>query len=84
MYEQIDLDIETAYSLGTEIMVGNLKLKDAQEGIRGFVEKRKPVWTHDYKKEEDWCIKKKKIKNMKTTIRIRTAYDGNVRKECKI
>ncbi|XP_033226888.1 enoyl-CoA hydratase domain-containing protein 3, mitochondrial isoform X2 [Belonocnema kinseyi] len=53
LYEQIDLDIETAYSLGTEIMVGNLKLKDAQEGIRGFVEKRKPVWSHDYKKEEN-------------------------------
>ena len=48
----MDLDISTAYSLGTEIMVGNLKLKDAQEGIKSFSEKRKPTWTHGYEKEE--------------------------------
>ncbi|EZA48881.1 hypothetical protein DMN91_005699 [Ooceraea biroi] len=48
LYKQMDLDIETAYLLGTERMVNNLKMKDAQEGIRSFVEKRKPNWSHDY------------------------------------
>ncbi|XP_039311904.1 enoyl-CoA hydratase domain-containing protein 3, mitochondrial isoform X2 [Solenopsis invicta] len=48
LHEQMSLDISTAYALGTEIMVNNLKMKDAQEGIRSFVEKRKPNWSHDY------------------------------------
>lgn len=51
LYEQMDLDISTAYFLGTEKMVNNLKLKDAQEGIKSFLEKRKPMWTHSYEKD---------------------------------
>ncbi|XP_053980058.1 enoyl-CoA hydratase domain-containing protein 3, mitochondrial isoform X1 [Hylaeus volcanicus] len=51
LYEQMDLDISTAYFLGTEKMVNNLKMKDAQEGIKSFIEKRKPVWRHDYEKD---------------------------------
>ncbi|XP_076627029.1 enoyl-CoA hydratase domain-containing protein 3, mitochondrial [Colletes latitarsis] len=51
LYEQMDLDISTAYFLGTEKMVNNLKMKDAQEGIKSFIEKRKPVWQHDYAKD---------------------------------
>ncbi|EGI60154.1 Enoyl-CoA hydratase domain-containing protein 3, mitochondrial [Acromyrmex echinatior] len=47
LYEQITLDISTAYALGTEKMVNNLKMKDAQEGIQSFLEKRKPNWSHD-------------------------------------
>ncbi|CAK9823035.1 Enoyl-CoA hydratase domain-containing protein 3, mitochondrial [Anthophora retusa] len=50
LYEQLDLDTSTAYFLGTEKMINNLKMKDAQEGIKSFIEKRKPVWTHDYEK----------------------------------
>lgn len=50
LYEQLDLDTSTAYSLGTEKMINNLKMKDAQEGIKSFIEKRKPVWRHDYEK----------------------------------
>ncbi|XP_029040679.1 enoyl-CoA hydratase domain-containing protein 3, mitochondrial isoform X2 [Osmia bicornis bicornis] len=50
LYEQLDLDLATAYFLGAEKMVNNLKMKDAQEGIRSFIEKRKPVWSHDYEK----------------------------------
>ncbi|XP_018055196.1 PREDICTED: enoyl-CoA hydratase domain-containing protein 3, mitochondrial [Atta colombica] len=49
LYEQINLDILTAYALGTEKMVNNLKMKDAQEGIQSFLEKRKPNWSHDLK-----------------------------------
>ncbi|XP_025161958.1 enoyl-CoA hydratase domain-containing protein 3, mitochondrial isoform X1 [Harpegnathos saltator] len=50
LYEQIDLDISTAYLRGTEKMVNNLKMRDAQEGIRSFLEKRKPRWSHGYEK----------------------------------
>ncbi|XP_012228474.1 enoyl-CoA hydratase domain-containing protein 3, mitochondrial [Linepithema humile] len=50
VYEQIELDLSTAYSLGTEKMVNNLKMRDAQEGIQSFLEKRKPNWSHDYEK----------------------------------
>ncbi|OXU18465.1 hypothetical protein TSAR_010779 [Trichomalopsis sarcophagae] len=49
--EQVEVDADTAYSLGTEIMVNNLKLKDAQEGIQSFSEKRRPSWTHGYEKD---------------------------------
>ncbi|KAL6260742.1 hypothetical protein P5V15_008265 [Pogonomyrmex californicus] len=47
LYKQMNLDISTAYDLGTEKMVDNLKMKDAQEGIQSFVEKRKPNWSHE-------------------------------------
>ncbi|XP_014210633.1 enoyl-CoA hydratase domain-containing protein 3, mitochondrial [Copidosoma floridanum] len=50
--EQLEVDTDTAYSLGTEIMVNNLKLKDAQEGISSFSEKRKPSWTHGYDEDK--------------------------------
>lgn len=50
LHEQMNLDISTAYFLGTERMVNNLKMKDAQEGIRSFLEKKKPNWSHDYDK----------------------------------
>jgi len=49
LYEQITLDILTAYALGTEKMINNLKMKDAQEGIQSFLEKKKPNWSHDLK-----------------------------------
>ncbi|KAJ8679837.1 hypothetical protein QAD02_015624 [Eretmocerus hayati] len=51
IHEQQEIDVDTAYSLGTEIMVNNLKLKDAQEGIKSFGEKRRPHWTHGYDKD---------------------------------
>ncbi|XP_011879506.1 PREDICTED: enoyl-CoA hydratase domain-containing protein 3, mitochondrial [Vollenhovia emeryi] len=48
LYEQMTFDISKAYALGTEKMVNNLKMKDAQEGIQSFLEKRKPNWSHNY------------------------------------
>ncbi|XP_020291352.1 enoyl-CoA hydratase domain-containing protein 3, mitochondrial isoform X3 [Pseudomyrmex gracilis] len=48
LYEQIDLDILTAYFRGAETMVKNLKMRDTQEGIRSFLEKKKAIWTHNY------------------------------------
>jgi len=50
LYEQLEMDIKTAYRHGEEIMVKNLTMVDSQEGIRSFMEKRKPVWTHSSEK----------------------------------
>ncbi|XP_015108675.1 enoyl-CoA hydratase domain-containing protein 3, mitochondrial isoform X2 [Diachasma alloeum] len=52
-YEQLELDASTAYTYGTEIMVGNLQLKDGQEGINSFIGKRKPKWSHKFGREDD-------------------------------
>lgn len=43
-YEQISMDIKTAYDVGGKVMTTNLKMHDGKEGIKSFVEKRKPVW----------------------------------------
>ncbi|XP_038051685.1 enoyl-CoA hydratase domain-containing protein 3, mitochondrial-like isoform X2 [Patiria miniata] len=39
-----------AYGQASEVMVQNLGLVDGQEGIQAFIEKRKPVWTHNFDK----------------------------------
>lgn len=44
-YSQIELDEQKAYEYATEVMTLNLMAEDAQEGIRAFLEKRKPLWT---------------------------------------
>ncbi len=44
-YAQVNLSDAQAYNIGNEVMVGNLFAEDANEGIRAFLEKRKPVWT---------------------------------------
>ncbi|XP_052860506.1 enoyl-CoA hydratase domain-containing protein 3, mitochondrial [Anopheles cruzii] len=46
-YEQLSLDVKTAYMRGEQVMVDNLATKDGREGIRSFVEKRKPKWSHE-------------------------------------
>ncbi len=45
-YEQQSMDINVAYKYGEQVMVDNLALTDGQEGIRSFIEKRKPNWSH--------------------------------------
>ncbi|XP_028810138.1 enoyl-CoA hydratase domain-containing protein 3, mitochondrial [Denticeps clupeoides] len=37
---------DAAYATATQVMVDNLALVDGQEGIRAFIEKRKPAWTN--------------------------------------
>jgi len=44
-YAQVNLSDAQAYNMGTEVMISNLFAADADEGIRAFLEKRKPVWT---------------------------------------
>ena len=43
-YEQLELDLATAYERTSRVMVANLLTRDSEEGIGAFVEKRAPVW----------------------------------------
>jgi enoyl-CoA hydratase/carnithine racemase len=44
LYAQIDLDQPKAYAYAVEVMAATSQLPDAREGMRSFLEKRKPVW----------------------------------------
>src|SRR6201996_7438083 len=44
LYAQIDLDQPKAYAYAVEVMAATSQLPDAQEGIRAFLDKRKPRW----------------------------------------
>jgi enoyl-CoA hydratase/carnithine racemase len=43
-YAQIDLDQPKAYDYATEVMASASQHPDAQEGMRAFLEKRRPVF----------------------------------------
>jgi enoyl-CoA hydratase/carnithine racemase len=43
-YAQIDLDQPKAYAYAIEVMAATSQLPDAREGMRAFLEKRKPRW----------------------------------------
>nr|XP_005305093.1 enoyl-CoA hydratase domain-containing protein 3, mitochondrial [Chrysemys picta bellii] len=45
-YKQMALDLDAAYRMTSRVMVDNLTLKDGQEGIEAFIQKRKPTWSH--------------------------------------
>ncbi|KAM9845706.1 enoyl-CoA hydratase domain-containing protein 3, mitochondrial [Aulostomus maculatus] len=44
---------DAAYATASGVMVDNLALRDGQEGIRAFVEKRRPLWSHKRDKAHD-------------------------------
>jgi enoyl-CoA hydratase/carnithine racemase len=44
LYTQIDLDQPKAYGYAVEVMAATSQLPDAREGMRAFLDKRKPVW----------------------------------------
>jgi enoyl-CoA hydratase/carnithine racemase len=44
LYAQIDLDQGKAYAYAVEVMAATSQLPDAREGMRAFLEKRKPQW----------------------------------------
>ena len=46
LYQQVDMSRDDAYKLAGETMIENLKLCDSQEGIKAFIEKRRPVYTN--------------------------------------
>jgi enoyl-CoA hydratase/carnithine racemase len=43
-YSQIDLDLAGAYEHCEQVMSANATAEDAQEGMRAFLEKRRPTW----------------------------------------
>ncbi|MEZ5853722.1 MAG: enoyl-CoA hydratase [Hyphomicrobiaceae bacterium] len=43
-YRQLEMPLAEAYAHAAEVMVRNMMLRDAEEGIGAFIEKRKPVW----------------------------------------
>ncbi|XP_031550888.1 enoyl-CoA hydratase domain-containing protein 3, mitochondrial-like [Actinia tenebrosa] len=45
-YSQVAMNRDDAYSQAGAVMVENLKLSDGKEGIKAFLEKRKPIWSH--------------------------------------
>lgn len=49
---QMELDIAAAAELMTKTMVENLTLLDTQNGIKSFLEKKKPKWTHTDAKDD--------------------------------
>lgn len=46
LYGQLAQDLRTTCHLTSQTMVDNLGLPDAQEGVKAFLQKRKPVWSH--------------------------------------
>uniref|UniRef100_A0A8C8ZL34 Enoyl-CoA hydratase domain-containing protein 3, mitochondrial n=1 Tax=Prolemur simus TaxID=1328070 RepID=A0A8C8ZL34_PROSS len=46
-HKQLPQDLQTAYRLTSQAMVDNLALRDGQEGITAFLQKRRPVWSHE-------------------------------------
>ncbi|KAM5338983.1 enoyl-CoA hydratase domain-containing protein 3, mitochondrial [Glossophaga mutica] len=44
-YKQVHQDLRTAYHLTSQTMVDSAALQDGQEGIKAFIQKRKPVWS---------------------------------------
>ena len=43
-YEQIDMDLDNAYRLASEVISENMMKDDAAEGIDAFMQKRLPKW----------------------------------------
>jgi len=43
-YRQLELGLADAYAYTSEVMVENMTMRDAEEGIGAFVEKREPKW----------------------------------------
>ena len=51
-YNQIETDIKSAADAMGDAMVENLSFLDTQNGIKSFLKKEKPVWTHTNAKDE--------------------------------
>ncbi|KAF5290830.1 hypothetical protein FQA39_LY14592 [Lamprigera yunnana] len=45
-YQQVELELKKAYTLGEEEMTNRIKSIDGQEGVKSFAEKRSPEWKH--------------------------------------
>lgn len=47
-YQQLGMDLNAAYESGAVAMADNLQLEDGKEGIKSFIEKRKPQWRNQW------------------------------------
>lgn len=45
-YEQNQMTLKSAYKYGEQEMIENISTKDGQEGVKSFIDKRKPIWSH--------------------------------------
>jgi enoyl-CoA hydratase/carnithine racemase len=43
-YRQTEMSLDAAYQYVSEVMVENLMARDAEEGLKAFIEKREPKW----------------------------------------
>jgi enoyl-CoA hydratase/carnithine racemase len=43
-YRQAEMSLADAYRYAAEVMTENMLARDAEEGIKAFIEKRKPTW----------------------------------------
>ncbi|QQO17877.1 enoyl-CoA hydratase [Bradyrhizobium diazoefficiens] len=43
-YRQADMTLADAYRYAAEVMTENMMARDAEEGIKAFIEKREPTW----------------------------------------
>jgi len=43
-YRQIEMSLPDAYAYASQVMVDNMLARDAEEGIKAFIEKRTPNW----------------------------------------
>ena len=43
-YKQLEMGLDAAYQLASEVMTCNMMTEDAQHGIDCFIDKRKPEW----------------------------------------
>ena len=44
LYRQMEMTVANAYEYAGELVVRNMLHSDAKEGIKAFLDKRKPVW----------------------------------------
>jgi enoyl-CoA hydratase/carnithine racemase len=43
-YRQAEMSLARAYEYVSEVMVENLMARDAEEGLKAFIDKREPKW----------------------------------------
>jgi enoyl-CoA hydratase/carnithine racemase len=46
-YAQLEMGLADAYDYASRVMIDNMMIPDAEEGIGAFISKRKPHWEHE-------------------------------------
>ena len=45
-YRQLEMRLDEAYDYASGVIAANMEMRDAEEGINAFIDKRAPVWRH--------------------------------------